>query len=436
VTKEILMNKRIRSFVFASLTIVAVVLAQLAPTTYAQTPVAERFDGVTLDVLAVSQPPQLDCLQMAADEFSQQTGATVNINGQGYGQLRDAALAAFVGGTGAFDVISTAYQWTGEFAEPGYLLPLDDLIAANPPETIDDFIPRAMELYGQWNGQQVSLPFNGEAMLLFYRSDVFEENGLQPPTTFEEFDQIAQQLTGDDFYGTAIMGLREQAMTMWSNRYWALGGGSLDLDENGTITIDREPAIQALNQLQTEVNEYSPPGALTFGLPEASAEFVNGRVAMVEMWPSFLGPMTIDAEQVAPEVLGNVAVAQVPGGIPHSGGWGMSIAADSDAPEAAYAFIRLATSPSYDLDCFQQTGKGPVRQSTYDTLSEQADLEQYWLAPQGEAVQAANPRSRAPEAGELNDMFDEVVARFLAGELTAEQAVDEMQSRIDQTLAG
>jgi ABC-type glycerol-3-phosphate transport system substrate-binding protein len=94
----------------------------------------------------------------------------------------------------------------------------------------------------------------------------------------------------------------------------------------------------------------------------------------------------------------------------------------------------LATSPRYDLDCFQQTGKGPVRQSTYDALSGQADLAQYWLGPMGEAVQAANPRSRAPQAGELNDMFDEVVARFLAGELTAEQAVDEMQSRIDQAL--
>jgi multiple sugar transport system substrate-binding protein len=428
------MDKRIRSLALASVVIATLALAQVAPATSAQTPTAQRFDGVMLDVLGVSQPPQLDCLQMAADEFQQQTGATVNISGQGYGQLRDAALAAFVGGTGAYDILSTAYQWTGEFAEPGYLLPLDDLMAANPPQNPDDFIPRAMELYGQWNGQQVSLPFNGEAMLLFYRSDVFEENGLQPPTTYEEFDQIAQQLTADDFYGTAIMGLREQAMTMWSNRYWALGGGSLDLDENGAITIDREAAIQALEQLQTEVNDYSPPGALTFGLPEASAEFLNGRVAMVEMWPSFLGPMTIDPEQATPEVLGNVAVAQVPGGIPHSGGWGLSIAADSDAPDAAYAFIQLATSPTYDLDCFQQTGKGPVRQSTYDALSGQADLEQYWLGPMGEAVQAANPRSRAPQAGELNDMFDEVVARFLAGELTAEQAVDEMQSRIDETL--
>ncbi len=429
------MDRRIRSLAVTSLMAAGLVLTQVVPVVHAQTPVAQRFDGVTIDVLGVSQPPQLDCLQMAADEFQQQTGATVTVSGQGYGQLRDAALAAFVGGTSAYDVLSVAYQWTGEFAEPGYLLALDDLMAANPPENFDDYITRATELYGQWNGQQVALPFNGEAMLLFYRSDVFEENSLQPPTTYEEFDEVAQGLTGEDFSGTAIMGLREQAMTMWSNRYWALGGGSLDLDENGTITIDREPAIQALNQLQTEVNALSPPGALAFGLPEASAEFVNGRVAMVEMWPSFLGPMTIDPEQVTPEVLGNVAVAQVPGGIPHSGGWGLGIAADSDAPEAAYAFIRLATSPAYDVNCFLETGKGPVRQSTYDALSEEAG-EQYWLGAQAEAIQAANPRSRAPQAGELNDMFDEVVARFLAGELTAEQAVDEMQSRIDQTLAG
>jgi multiple sugar transport system substrate-binding protein len=231
------------------------------------------------------------------------------------------------------------------------------------------------------------------------------------------------------------MGLREQAMTMWSNRYWALGGGSLDLDEAGTIVVDREPAIQALNQLQTEVTQYSPPGALSFGLPEASAEFVAGRVAMVEMWPSFLGPMTLDPEQATAGVLGNVAVAQVPGSTPHSGGWGLGVAADSDNPDAAYAFARLANSATYDLQCFQQTGKGPVRQSTYDALSQQPDLEQYWLVPQGEAVQVANPRSRAPQAGEINDMFDEVVARFLAGELSAEQAVDEMQSRLDDILA-
>jgi multiple sugar transport system substrate-binding protein len=232
------------------------------------------------------------------------------------------------------------------------------------------------------------------------------------------------------------MGKREQAMTMWSNRYWGLGGGSLDLDENGEIIIDKEIAIDALNRLKAETLDYSPPGALEFALPEAMAEFLAGNVAMVEMWPSFGGPMTLDPEQAAPEVLGNVGVAQVPGGIPHSGGWGLGISADSDNADAAYDFIRLANSAEYDLKCFLETGKGPVRQSTYDTLSADPELEQYWLVPQGTAVANANPRSRAPQAGAINDMFDEVVARFLAGELTAEEAADEMQNRLDEIVGG
>jgi multiple sugar transport system substrate-binding protein len=126
----------------------------------------------------------------------------------------------------------------------------------------------------------------------------------------------------------------------------------------------------------------------------------------------------------------------VPGGIPHSGGWGLAITADTENPEAAYAYIRMATSAEYDLRCFLETGKGPSRLSTYDTLTSDPNLEQYWLADVGIAVGKANPRSRAPQAGAINDMFDEVVARFLAGELSAEEAADEMQSRLDEILGG
>lgn len=54
---------------------------------------------------------------------------------------------------------------------------------------------------------------------------------------------------------------------------------------------------------------------------------------------------------------------------------------------------------------------------------------------QAEAVGSANARSRGASAGAVNDMFDEVVARYLADELTAEAAVEEMQSRLDQANA-
>jgi multiple sugar transport system substrate-binding protein len=395
-----------------------------------------QYEGVKLSALIVSQPPQLDCAQMVADDFKAKTGATVEITGLGYAQLRDAAMVAFVGGTGAYDVLSMAYQWTGEFADPGFIVSLDDYIAKDNPDDLNDVIPRSMELYGKWNGKQVALPFNAEGMVMYYRKDVLDQAGIAVPTTWDEFDAAVEALTKDNFYGTAIMGLREQAMTMWSNRYWGLGGGSLDLDESGKIIIDKPLAVDALNRLKKETLDFSPPGALNFGLPEAMAEFLAGHAAMVEMWPSFGGPMTLDPEQAAPEVLGNVASAQVPGGKPHSGGWGLAVAADSKNPEAAYAFVRLANSADYDMKCFLETGKGPVRTSTYDKLSQDPNLEQYWLKDVGIAVANANPRSRAPQAGAINDMFDEVVARFLAGELSAEGAADEMQSRLDDILAG
>jgi ABC-type glycerol-3-phosphate transport system substrate-binding protein len=332
---------------------------------------AEDFSGTTLNALVLSQPSQLDCLQKVATDFEASTGAKVQLVGQGYANLRDSALTAFVGGTGAYDVVSVAYQWTGEFAGPGYLAPLDDI--ADAPGMID----RAKELYG--NGQ----------------------------------------------FGTAIMGLREQALTMWSNRYWGLGGGSLDPDKTGKVSIDPAIAKAALEQLARDVKEFSPPGALAYGLPEASAQFLSGNVAMVEMWPSVLGPMTLDPEG-AKAVLGKVAVALVPGGYPHSGGWGLAVPASSGTQAAAKAFIKLATSVETDGRCLTETGKGPVYASTYQTAKA------YWLPAQADAIANAQPRSRGEEAGRINDMFDEVVARFLSGELTSDAAVAEMQSRLAQ----
>lgn len=65
----------------------AVVLATLAGSGVG----AAEFDGVNLRALVISQPQQLDCLTKVADEFKAATGANVELVGQGYANLRDAA---------------------------------------------------------------------------------------------------------------------------------------------------------------------------------------------------------------------------------------------------------------------------------------------------------------------------------------------------------
>lgn len=382
---------------------------------------AGQFAGKKLSILMISQPSMLDCASNVAKEFEAETGAQVQVTGQGYGNLHDSILAGLAGGTGAYDVISLAYQWVGEFADPDFLTPLD---ASLKPADTDGMIQRTKELF-QWKGKQVAIPFNGEAMLLFYRTDLFKAAGLAPPTTWDDWNAAAKKLTKDGQYATAIMGLREQALTMWSNRYWGLGGGSLDPGQSGKVSVDRKIAIAALEQLKKDVTDFSPPGALSSGLPEASGQFVSGKVAMIEMWPTFLGPMTLDASANS-AIAGKVAAAAVPGGKPHSGGWGLAVPGSSENQEAAIAFVKKATTAVADESCFAKTGKGPVYSATYSKGS------QYWLPELSKAVAAAYPRSRGADAGRVNDMFDEVVARFLAGELSAEQAADEMQTRLSQ----
>jgi multiple sugar transport system substrate-binding protein len=384
---------------------------------------AGQFDGVTVAGLVSSSPPLINCLKLVATEFEATTGAKLRFNALGYVALHDAALAALASGTTAYDVINLAYQWTGEFADPGFLMPLD---ASLTPADTAGMIPRTLELYGKYQGKQVMLPFNGEAMLLFYRRDLFEAAGLTPPKTWDDWNKAAAIFAKEGLFGASVMGDRAQGLTMWSNRYWGLGGGSLDPDGAGKLTLDQPIAIKALEQLKADVFTNSPKGALSFSAVDASAQFLNGKAAMVEMWPSYLGPITLDPAR-AGVTLGKAAAAMEPGGHPHSGGLGLSVISTSKNKEAALAFIKLATSQKYDKECFAKTGKGPVYAETYAT-----DGPQYWLKPLAEAIAAANPRSRGRDASKVNDMFDQVVSRYLAGELTAPAAAAEMQKRADE----
>ena len=377
-----------------------------------------NFEGVKLNVLMMSHPPALEAAKIGCADFEELTGAEIDIVEASYSTLHDLAMSAFVGGTGAYDVISVPYQWTGEFAEPGYIISLDDFIAKDDPD-IDDYIPKAVALYGSWDGHVVELPWNGEAMLLFYRTDLLEEAGFGPPVTWDDFDEICEFFKDNPdypgIYGTSIMGLREQCMTMVTNRYWGLGGELID--ESGNASMDNETMVKALNLLAKHANDYSPPGALAAGLPETTAAFLDGTVVMEEQWPLVIGIASEDPDQS--KVVGKVGAIVPPGQSPHSGGWGLAIANDCKDKEAAYQLAKYLTNVENDKYFFTEFGKAPTRVSTY--ADEGLQEKYYFFEELMKSIDAARPRFREPESAELCGMMDQRVSEFLAGELTAEE---------------
>ena len=81
------------------------------------------------------------------------------------------------------------------------VVPMDDLM---DQEYIDGFVPANLDSY-VIDGKHYGIPYFGGAQGIIYRKDIFEEKGLSEPTTWDEFVEVCQALTGDGSYGKYVV---------------------------------------------------------------------------------------------------------------------------------------------------------------------------------------------------------------------------------------
>ena len=361
------------------------------------------------------------CFAAIAEQFRADTGKEIEVINVGFAGLRDMLLTAMAGGTGEFDVIMIAYQWTGEFGQ--FVVPLNDQVAAGPQAGI---IPGILDMY-QLDGDQVAVPLIAQAETLFYRADLLEQAGLAVPTTWDEFDAVAEFFTNNPDFpgvsGTSIKAAEGHVVTAFNNRYFGFGGGVLG--EPGSV-LDVDIAERALAHLARTAHEFSPSGALQASFPEVSAQFAAGTVVMTEMMPNTMVPF-VTAQTDENHVLGKVGVANMPGGHGEAGGWGLAIPRSSNAHGLAWEFINLVTSPEWDLYCFANFGKTGIYAASYQAPEM---VNQFFIDGVQAATEGSMPRPRGTNAGEISTMLTDVITRFLAGQIPdARTAAEEMANR-------
>lgn len=86
--------------------------------------------------------------------------------------------------------------------EAGYLEPLNDLYEANGWM---DVYPQALIDMNSIDGQIYGLPINVHRNnVIWYNKKIFTEHGIEPPTTFDEFFEIAETLKAKDIVPLAL----------------------------------------------------------------------------------------------------------------------------------------------------------------------------------------------------------------------------------------
>ncbi|WP_162605817.1 ABC transporter substrate-binding protein [Jiangella aurantiaca] len=345
-----------------------------------------------------------------------------------WGDLSTRLSTAFAGGT-APDVFGHGTAATAGFAANGRVIALDDYLADLPAEDIADM---TFLDHGKIDGQQFIMPLRGFGYLLAYRTDLFEEAGLDPfasPQTWDDLRAAAEQLTvrdGDriERAGVILPADNPTSMTQAFATFLFQAGGSF-LDESGAkVTWNSPEGKEALNFL-TEL--YAGPDAVADGLGEptsgagAQHPLVTGRAAMSLIDDATLKSIYEQAPDVAESIqvsapLGEAVTASFGGA-----GNGLFISADSKMQDEAWAFIEFLLEPENAKAYVEVVGGIPARSS----LAEDPDIAATpYLKPYVDAVAQFRGNPNVELWTQLRDILSAQVERALRGVTSADEALD------------
>lgn len=307
-------------------------------------------DGVD-ELTVVVEGGGLAELQPIADLYEEETGTTIKLVELPYDGLYDRIQTELGSGSVSFDIAALDAIWLSAFADG--VESLDDLFT---DEVTSDLFP-GLVAESQINGTHVGMPIFTNSEILFYRTDLFgdEQNKaafeaeygypLAPPTTWEEYTDVAKFFTRDtdgdgsiDLYGTDVKAAVE---TEWLATVSQAGAEQMVLDpSSGDVTIDSPEHLAALD-FYTSLLPYAPPGAAQLDWAGAQNLFYQGQTAMMRFWGHAYTQTPDDAA-----VKGNIGAAPMiagPGGIAGvPGAWYLSVPTAGTHKDAAKDFIAFA----------------------------------------------------------------------------------------------
>ena len=160
-------------------------------------------------------------------------------------------MAAFVSGTVDSDVYWEDIIWLGEWAQNGYVRPLDDLIKRDFSQAdIDDFCPAPGTPSRNGtaeHGRCRSAPTTSSTII----ADLFKKAGLNAPVTLDDVDKDAAALNkpAQRQFGIAMPYQRGTAICSWFLATFAGAGGHMlkDPPNDLTPTLDSPLALDVLS---------------------------------------------------------------------------------------------------------------------------------------------------------------------------------------------
>ena len=339
-------------------------------------------------------------------------------------------LTAFAGDATP-DVAQLGNTWIPEMSALGALEPLGPRISASSVVTQSDYFP------GIWDtnvidGAVFGVPWYVDTRLLFYRKDLLSQAGFNaPPKTWDEWrkmlaaikakvgaERYAVLLPVNEFEPLLVLGLQQSAPLLRDGGRW---GNFRSADFRKALGFYREMFERG----------WAPP-MTNNQIANLYAEFGRGYFSFYVSGPWNIGEFK---RHLPPEQQRNWMTAPMPGpdgpGASTAGGSSLAVFKASKHKAQAWALVEYLSSPAVQERFHALTGDLPPRRSVWATPALANDV---YAQAFREQLERAKPSPKVPEWERIANEMQLLAAQVVHGTLTVDQAVTELDSRVDAFL--
>ncbi|HEY9292554.1 MAG TPA: sugar ABC transporter substrate-binding protein [Microlunatus sp.] len=404
--------------------------------------------GVTTITLASVNNPQMQDLAQLLPEFTKDhPDIKVNVIMMEENDLRNATTKDVATKGGQYDVMTVGNYEVPIWGQNKWLANLTDLAGSDSGYDVQDFFPPVRESVS-YDNRMYAMPFYGESSFLMYRKDLFEKAGLTMPAhpTWQQVAELASKIKKpeDDQAGICLRG-----KPGWGEMFAPLttvvntfGGQWYNM--NWDAQVDKPGFTDAVQFYVDTIEKSGERDPASFGFTECLNLFQQGRAAMWYDATSAAGTLEAKGSPVA----GKVGYVAAPVNKTESSGWlwswNLGINAESQHQQAAWEFVKWATSKQYEDLVGQQLGWTRVPPGTRQSLYQNPQYQQASSAfadITAETMRTVNPKQPGlepqpwtgiqfvgiPEFQDVGNQTSQEIANSLAGRQTVSQALEKGQ---------
>ncbi len=268
------------------------------------------------------------------------------------------------------DVVEFGNTQAQTFEAAGAVIDLTD----DKAELGGDDLLTSLEEAGTYDGAFYAVPYYAGARIMIYRTDLFEEAGIEVPTTLEETlaAGVALKDASDDpnFSGIYLPGRNWYAALSWLWEY----GGDIAVQEGDEWVgqLDSPESIAGLEAWKTFFDDANAAPADGDDATDYIA-FCNGEVAMMPA-PGWKPGQILNEDDGCPELEDSIGVFALPGQEAGTtapvflGGSVLAIPTNSENPELALDLLKIMIGPGFQSQ-FAAGGTIPALKSELANVS-------------------------------------------------------------------